>query len=73
MYEGLGKVAIDATPGAKYNPKWPSQDDTRREKIYNYLGWIQCAAFECIFVHLWGSGALAYHDGFFTTRTADGT
>ena len=66
VYQGLGKIAIDATPGSKYNPKWPTAEDVSRERFYNYLGWLCCAAYEIVFIHLWASGALSYNAGFFT-------
>jgi len=53
-------------PHSKYNPKWPSAKDISRERFYNYLGWLQLAAYECVFVHLWASGALDYHRSFFS-------
>ena len=66
MYEGLGKIAIDATPGSKYNPKWPSRQDISRERLYTYLGWLVAAGYECVFVHYWASGKLPFNRGFFT-------
>jgi sterol desaturase/sphingolipid hydroxylase (fatty acid hydroxylase superfamily) len=65
MYEGIGRIAVEATPGAKYNPKWPTAKDISRERFYNYLGWLQCAAYEVVLVHLWASGALGYCSSFF--------
>lgn len=62
---GLGKIAIDATPGSKYNPKWPSQADVSREQLYSYLGWLQLSAYEAVFVYLWASGSLSYNKNFF--------
>jgi sterol desaturase/sphingolipid hydroxylase (fatty acid hydroxylase superfamily) len=76
MYEGLGRIAIDklqadgASP--KYNPKWPTADDVSRERFYNYCGWLQLAAYECIFVHLWASGTLDYHRSFFSEPGSTG-
>ena len=55
----------------RYNPKWPSARDVSRERFYNYLGWLQLAAYECVFVHLWASGKLSYHRGFFTDEAGD--
>ena len=50
---------------------WPSARDVSRERFYNYLGWLQLAAYECVFVHLWASGELSYHRGFFTDEAGE--
>eukprot|EP00239_Pterosperma_sp_CCMP1384_P001244 CAMPEP_0197847882 /NCGR_PEP_ID=MMETSP1438-20131217/7399_1 /TAXON_ID=1461541 /ORGANISM="Pterosperma sp., Strain CCMP1384" /LENGTH=337 /DNA_ID=CAMNT_0043459945 /DNA_START=47 /DNA_END=1060 /DNA_ORIENTATION=- len=44
---------------------WSSTGNLQREVLFTTLGWLQSSALQCLFMHLWATGRLPYHDVFF--------